>query len=98
MKTWKGRRATTGQLPSQAKGEPQLAEARALLLKAMDSMDQDEEWYNLGGRLGQMILAAHSDFDTRTYGRKKLSELVGDLKIFETRRGTGNQLEIRRID
>ena len=79
------------------KASPKLSEARTLILKAMDSMDQDEEWYNLG-RLGQMILAAHSDFDTRTYGRKKLSELVGDLKIFETRRGTGNQLEIRRID
>ncbi|WP_137702572.1 NYN domain-containing protein [Marimonas lutisalis] len=74
-----------------------LTEARDLILKAMDSIDQEEDWYNLG-RLGQMILAAHPDFDTRSYGKKKLSDLVTELKIFETRRGAGNQLEVRRID
>ena len=68
-----------------------------VILKAMDSLDQEGEWFNLG-RLGQLIVAAHSDFDARSYGRNKLSDLIGDLKIFETRRGAGNQLEIRRID
>ena len=82
---------------TQPKASPKLAEVRALIIKAMDGLDQEDEWYNLG-LVGQKILAAHSDFDTRTYGRRKLSELVSDLKIFETRRGTGNQLEIRRID
>ena len=91
--------AETGKAEPDArpKAHSKLAEARAMILKTMDAMDQDEEWYNLG-RLGQMIVAAHSDFDARSYGRKKLSDLVKDLKIFETRRGTGNQLEIRRID
>ena len=37
-------------------------------------------------------------FDTRTYGRKKLSDLVQDLKIFETKRGAANQILIRRLD
>ncbi|MDQ2090901.1 NYN domain-containing protein [Marimonas arenosa] len=76
---------------------PKLNEARSLILKAMDGIDQEEDWYSLG-RLGQMILAAHPDFDTRTYGKRKLSDLVAELKIFETRRGAGNQLEVRRID
>ena len=48
--------------------------------------------------MGQYITAANPDFDTRTYGRKKLSDLVQDLKIFETKRGAANQLLIRRLD
>ena len=50
------------------------------------------------GPLGQYITAANPDFDTRTYGRKKLSDLVQDLKIFETQRDAANQLMIRRLD
>ncbi|MDD9705924.1 NYN domain-containing protein [Seohaeicola sp. SP36] len=74
-----------------------LSEARDLILKAMDSIDQEDDWYALGP-LGQFITAANPDFDTRSYGKKKLSDLVADLKIFETKRGSGNQLLVRRID
>jgi hypothetical protein len=74
-----------------------LTEARDLIYKAMDAIAQDDEWFALGP-LGQYITAANPDFDTRTYGRKKLSDLVQDLKVFETRRGDGNQLLVRRID
>ncbi|MGR3485905.1 MAG: NYN domain-containing protein [Paracoccaceae bacterium] len=72
-------------------------EARDVILRAMDAIDQDDEWYALGP-LGQFITAANPDFDTRTYGKKKLSDLVQDLKIFETKRGEGNQILMRRID
>ena len=72
-------------------------EARDIILRAMDAIDQDDEWYALGP-LGQYITAANPDFDTRTYGKKKLSDLVRDLKVFETKRGEGNQLLVRRID
>ena len=37
------------------------------------------------------------DFDTRTYGMKKLSDLVEALKRFESRK-VGNSLQIRRLD
>lgn len=74
-----------------------LSEARDLILKAMDSIDQDDEWYALGP-LGQFVVAANPDFDTRSYGRKKFSDLVQAIKIFETKRGPGNQLLVRRID
>ena len=88
--------------PSGEKAPPKadrapITEARDIILRAMDSIDQDDEWYALGP-LGQYITAANPDFDTRTYGRKKLSDLVQDLKVFETRRGEGNQLLVRRID
>ncbi|WP_116133016.1 NYN domain-containing protein [Tropicimonas sp. IMCC34043] len=72
-------------------------EARDLILKAMDSIDQDDDWYTLG-QIGQLIVSASPDFDTRSYGKKKLSDLVQSIPIFETRRGPGNQLLVRRID
>ena len=72
-------------------------EARDIILRAMDAIDQGDEWYALGP-LGQYITAADPDFDTRTYGKKKLSELVQVIKVFETKRGEDNQLLVRRID
>ena len=79
-----------------AKAKP-VTEARDLILKAMDGIDQDDDWYTLG-QLGQFVVSANPDFDTRTYGKKKLSDLVESIKIFETRRGPGNQLQVRRLD
>lgn len=89
--------ATPGATPAQAAGTAAMNEARDLILRAMDAIDQDDEWYALGP-LGQYITAANPDFDTRTYGKKKLSDLVQDLKVFETKRGAANQLLVRRID
>lgn len=80
--------------------EPQtrpLIHARDLILRAMDSIDQDDDWYPLGP-LGQFVVLANPDFDTRSYGHKKLSDLVQAIPIFETRRGPGNQLQLRRLD
>ncbi|MFV0361060.1 NYN domain-containing protein [Tropicimonas sp.] len=81
---------------AESKARP-LNEARDLILRAMDGMDQDDDWFPMG-QLGQFVVAANPDFDTRTYGRKKLSDLVQAIGIFETRRGPGNQLQVRRID
>ncbi len=71
-------------------------EAVPLLLQAMDRIEQDDEWYALG-QIGQYITSQHPDFDTRTYGKRKLSDLVQDLKRFETKK-VGNQLHVRRVD
>ncbi len=71
-------------------------EAVPLILRAMDKIQQDDEWYALG-QLGQYIIAETPDFDTRTYGKRKLSDLVEDLKRFETKK-IGNQLHLRRVD
>jgi len=68
-----------------------------LVIRAMDAINQDDDWYNLG-QIGQFITAANPDFDTRSYGKRKLSDLIAELKLFETRRGEGNQLLVRRID
>ena len=74
-----------------------LNELRDLIYRAMDSLDQESDWFSLGA-LGQQIQAANPDFDTRSYGKHKLSDLVSDVKTLETRRGDNNQLLVRRVD
>jgi len=71
-------------------------EAVPLILKAMDKIEQEDEWYTLG-QLGQYIVRDSPDFDTRTYGKRKLSDLIKELKRFETKQ-IGNQLHVRRAD
>lgn len=73
-----------------------LAEAARLIREAMDKIDPEGEWYPLG-LIGQTITAAHPDFDTRSFGFRKLSDLVTKLSAFELRR-RGNDIEVRRLD
>ena len=86
----------TGNAAAKPRGAP-LHEARDLIIRAMEAIESDDEWYPLG-MLGQFLVASNPDFDTRTYGHKKLSDLVGAMKVFETRRSEGNQLMVRRVD
>ena len=82
---------------AEAPSNRSLDEARKLIFKAMEGIEQGDEWYTLG-QIGQFITAANPDFDTRSYGHRKLSDLVAQLKVFETRKGPGNQLLVRRVD
>ena len=68
-----------------------------LIIKAMNALDPEGEWFNLS-QLGKQLNIAHSDFDQRTYGRTKLSELLDATGRFEVRRTNTNQTEARRID
>lgn len=72
------------------------ANAIPLIVSAMRAIDPDGEWYTLGP-VGQFITQANPDFDTRTYGAAKLSDLVRKLPRFEVRQGPGGQLELRDI-
>ena len=87
-----------GEAPeSPAESGKGLDEARGLVFQAMDQIEQDDDWYTLG-QIGQYLVTANPDFDTRTYGKRKLSDLIQSIKVFETKRGQGNQLLVRRID
>ncbi|NCO21836.1 MAG: NYN domain-containing protein [Rhodobacterales bacterium] len=88
--------AVRGEAPVVASGKQPPVNAVPLILRAMDKIAQDDEWYALGP-LGQYIMADNPDFDTRTYGKRKLSDLVLELKRFETRK-VGSQFELRRRD
>lgn len=80
-----------------AGGKLPAIKAVPLIRAAMERIDPDADWYNLG-MVGQFITAEHPDFDARTYGKAKLSALLSELKAFETKRGNGNQLLVRRVD
>ena len=59
--------------------------AAPLIIAAMDGIDPDATVFHLG-QLGQSITALYPDFDCRTYGKKKLSDLVSSLKNFSIER------------
>lgn len=65
-----------------------------LVLRAMKAIDPEGEWYTLG-QLGQFMAQAHADFDPRTYGSAKLSDLIRKTGRFEVKPGNGNTLLIR---
>ena len=84
--------------PAQSASERQPpANVAPLVIKAMDAIDLEGEWFSLG-QVGQYITRANPDFDSRTYGSAKLSDLLEKTGRFEVRKGTGNHLEVRRLD
>lgn len=85
-------KADTNKQPS-AKENPN--KAAKLLREAMARIQQEDEWFHLG-QLGQAVNAAHPDFDTRSYGKSKLSDLVAGLKGFEIKR-KNNGLFVRKV-
>lgn len=80
-----------------ARREPP-TKAVPLIRTAMSKIEQDGEWYSLSS-VGSQIRAANPDFDPRTYGSRKLSDLVNALKGqgYETRT-QGNHLQVRWIE
>lgn len=82
--------------PAASEERPQKPKTKVvpLVLKAMKSIDPEQEWYFLG-QLGQYITRANPDFDPRTYGNAKLSELLEKTGQFELRKGD-KDVEVRR--
>jgi hypothetical protein len=73
-----------------------MIDAIPLIFKAMRTIDPDGEWYSLG-QLGQYMVRADPDFDSRTYGAAKLSDLIKGLpKRFEAKKD-GNHWLVRDI-
>ena len=88
---------STKATPQTPKAVQQAVGALPMIFKAMESIDPDGEWYSLG-QLGQYITRAAPDFDPRTYGSSKLSDLLVETKRFEVRKVEGNNLSARRLD
>jgi hypothetical protein len=86
--------AAKGSTPAPGKLNP--TKAIPLITRAMEKINSDDEWYPLG-QLGQYITRDNPDFDPRTYGKRKLSDLIDGLPRFETEK-RGNQLHVRRVD
>ena len=84
--------ATTNPSPASTKLPPK--KAIPLIAAAMKRIGLEEEWYSLG-QLGQFIQQANPDFDTRTYGSAKLSDLLRKTGRYEVKQGEGNHLLVR---
>jgi len=71
-----------------------MAEAVELIMKALDQLEDDSEgWYQLGA-VGQRVQNLSSEFDSRTFGHTKLSDLVEATGRFETNRA-GQHVRLR---
>ncbi|MEI4471646.1 NYN domain-containing protein [Frigidibacter sp. MR17.24] len=67
-----------------------------LIVAAMRAIDVEGEWFNLG-QVGQYIAQANPDFDVRSYGVSKFSDLVRKTDRFEVKRGQGTSLIVRDL-
>ncbi|MEI2804850.1 NYN domain-containing protein [Albidovulum sp.] len=65
-----------------------------LVREAMRRIDPDQNDYSLG-QLGQALVQLHPDFDSRTYGSAKLSDLLRKLAPFEVVKGPNGNLYVR---
>mgnify|MGYP002371444319 CR=1 FL=1 len=84
----------TDKQPDTASAKRPAAEAIPLILAAMKKINADQDWYPLG-QLGQFITQLYPDFDSRSYGKPKLSDLLRSLPRFEVKPGSGNHLQVR---
>lgn len=92
--------ATAPRAPQSAESntKEQPSKVVPLVISAMNSIDPDGDWYSLG-QLGQYLVSANPEFDPRTYGSAKLSDLLRKSGRFEvTQRQGGNHLDVRRLD
>lgn len=73
--------------------EPPTA-AIPVLQTALAQIDAEDGWVRLG-TLGQRVIAIAPDFDSRTYGYGKLSDLVRNTGAFELDQPEGGALRVR---
>jgi hypothetical protein len=69
--------------------------ASALIRTAIGQVDDDEDGWAPLGRIGQQLAILASDFDPRTYGHTKLSDLVDSIADFEIRRTDSGGVYVR---
>lgn len=65
-----------------------------LLKKAVEQLDSEDGWVALG-LVGNQLAKVQSDFDSRTFGFRRLSDLVRKTGAFEIDQPEGNAMRIR---
>ena len=65
-----------------------------MLRRVIDQMESEDGWVNLGN-FGKQLQNLYTDFDPRTYGHRKLSDLVRKTGLFEVDHPEGGALRIR---
>lgn len=72
----------------------EMSVATPILRKVIGQMDSEDGWVLLG-TFGKQLLNLFSDFDPRTYGFSKLSDLVRKTAAFEIENPKGGAMRIR---
>lgn len=70
------------------------SKAIPLILAAMKKIGIEEDSYPLG-QLGQVLTQLYPDFDSRSYGSARLSDLLKRTGRFDVQKGETNQLLVR---
>lgn len=65
-----------------------------ILQKAISQIESEDGWVLLGN-VGEQISNLFSDFDVRTYGSSKLSDLVRKTEVFEIEKIAGNSIRMK---
>ena len=65
-----------------------------LLRKVLAQIESEDGWISLG-MLGHRLASIASDFDSRTYGHRKLSDLMRKTGAFEVDQPEGGALRVR---
>jgi hypothetical protein len=79
---------------SAAKPLRKLAHAERVLTRVISEIESDDGWVNLGA-IGSQLANYESDFDPRTYGFRKLSDLVRKVSSLELSRTETGHLKVR---
>ena len=75
--------------------EKKPSDAVRLIAAAIADMDEDGDgWVNIGG-IGNRLRNAYPDFDQRTYGHAKLSDLIRATGRFDVETGPGGAMRVR---
>jgi len=68
--------------------------ATPLIRQAIKQLEDEDGWASLGS-VGKQLAILRPDFDTRSYGKSKLVDLVEKTGAFEVRRDKGGGVHIR---
>jgi uncharacterized LabA/DUF88 family protein len=80
--------------PNQVPALQSPADAVPILMRVIEPMDTEDGWVSLGAVANHLANLA-SDFDQRTYGFRKLSDLVRQTNAFDVEHPEGGTLRIR---
>ncbi|MGQ7792122.1 NYN domain-containing protein [Faunimonas sp. B44] len=70
------------------------AAAVPILTRAVEQIETEDGWVRLG-TVGQRLATIASDFDPRTFGFRKLSDLVRSTGAFEIEQRDGGPMQVR---
>src|SRR5207237_8969776 len=69
--------------------------ATPIIMKVITQMESEDGWVPLG-EVGKQLANLAADFDPRTFGFRKLSDLVRKTNAFEIEEQKGGSFRIRR--